>query len=182
MATDAWGRVRATTAQLLGRKQHAETEAAARDLDTSYPALQDDKDEARTHLRVLLHANLKADPALCRPLEDLASRLGPAPASASQHVKVGRARNVSVAGRDIRRCVLWDDGRMGRARNGEIELEYETFGPPGGRPLLLIAGMVAQLTMYPVAFCEDHGDQPGAGRGVGRADVPAGRVARLPLR
>jgi pimeloyl-ACP methyl ester carboxylesterase len=42
---------------------------------------------------------------------------------------------------------------MARARNGGIELEYETFGPPAGRPLLLISGMVAQLTMYPVAFC-----------------------------
>jgi pimeloyl-ACP methyl ester carboxylesterase len=42
---------------------------------------------------------------------------------------------------------------MARARNGEVELEYETFGKPGGRPLLLISGMVAQLTMYPVALC-----------------------------
>jgi hypothetical protein len=103
MATDAWGRVRTTTAQLLGRGQHAETEAAARDLDTSYLALQDDEDDARTHLRVLLRAKLKTDPGLCRPLEELVSRLAPAAASTNQHVRVGRARNVNVAGRDIRR-------------------------------------------------------------------------------
>ncbi len=42
---------------------------------------------------------------------------------------------------------------MARARNGGIELEHEILGPPDGRPLLLIAGMVAQLTMYPAAFC-----------------------------
>jgi pimeloyl-ACP methyl ester carboxylesterase len=37
-------------------------------------------------------------------------------------------------------------------------LEYETFGPPEGRPLLLINGMVAQLTMYPVGFCRALAD------------------------
>jgi pimeloyl-ACP methyl ester carboxylesterase len=47
---------------------------------------------------------------------------------------------------------------MAKARNGGIELEYETFGPPEGRPLLLISGMVAQLTMYPVAFCRALAD------------------------
>jgi len=103
MATDAWGRVRATTAQILGRGERSETEAAGRDLDTSYLALQADEDDARTHLRVSLRAKLTAHPELCAPLADLVSRLGPAPASSHQNVRVGRARNVMVAGRDIRR-------------------------------------------------------------------------------
>ena len=58
---------------------------------------------------------------------------------------------------------------MTGARNGEAELEYETFGRPGGRPLLLISGMVAQLTMYPVAFCRALAD---AGFQVIRVRVP----------
>ncbi|MET0426640.1 MAG: alpha/beta hydrolase [Actinoplanes sp.] len=39
------------------------------------------------------------------------------------------------------------------APHGEVNLAYEIFGPPGGRPLLLISGLAAQMTMYPPAFC-----------------------------
>lgn len=101
MATDAWGRVRAATAQLLGRGERSATEAAARELDTSYQARQGDEDDARIHLRVALRARLRDDPELCAPLEELVARLGPAHAPPSQQVRVGRARNVQVAGRDI---------------------------------------------------------------------------------
>jgi pimeloyl-ACP methyl ester carboxylesterase len=39
-----------------------------------------------------------------------------------------------------------------KARNGEIELAYETIGPPDGEPLLLITG-VSQMIAWPDGFC-----------------------------
>jgi pimeloyl-ACP methyl ester carboxylesterase len=39
------------------------------------------------------------------------------------------------------------------ARNKEIALAYETFGPPGGEPLLLISGTGAQMLIWPDDFC-----------------------------
>jgi pimeloyl-ACP methyl ester carboxylesterase len=35
------------------------------------------------------------------------------------------------------------------ARNGEVEIAYETFGPPDGEPLLLIMGSGGQMVMWP---------------------------------
>ena len=35
-----------------------------------------------------------------------------------------------------------------------IEVEYETFGDPADPTLLLVVGFTAQLTMWPVEFCE----------------------------
>ena len=35
-----------------------------------------------------------------------------------------------------------------------ISIEYETFGNPADRPLLLIMGLGAQLTRWPEAFCQ----------------------------
>jgi pimeloyl-ACP methyl ester carboxylesterase len=35
-----------------------------------------------------------------------------------------------------------------------MELEYETFGDPGGSPLLLIAGLGAQMLSWDAEFCE----------------------------
>jgi hypothetical protein len=106
MATDAWGRVRATAAQILGRGHDAETEEAARQLGTSYLALPGSEDEARIHLLVTLRARLNAHPELGAPMAALIAELRPAmPAgpSVSQQVRVNRARNVTVAGRDIHR-------------------------------------------------------------------------------
>ncbi len=40
------------------------------------------------------------------------------------------------------------------ARNGEVELAYETFGSPGGEPLLLITGQGAQMVGWTEEFCE----------------------------
>lgn len=40
------------------------------------------------------------------------------------------------------------------ARNGEVDLAYETFGSPGAEPLLLIMGQGAQMVGWPDAFCE----------------------------
>lgn len=42
---------------------------------------------------------------------------------------------------------------MPRARVGEVELEYEVLGPPGGRPLLLIGGLGSQLVSWDDEFC-----------------------------
>ena len=42
---------------------------------------------------------------------------------------------------------------MEAARNGDIVLAYETFGPPGGEPLLLISGTGAQMLIWPEDFC-----------------------------
>jgi pimeloyl-ACP methyl ester carboxylesterase len=39
------------------------------------------------------------------------------------------------------------------ARNEDIVLAYETFGPPGGEPLLLISGTGAQMLIWPEGFC-----------------------------
>jgi pimeloyl-ACP methyl ester carboxylesterase len=39
------------------------------------------------------------------------------------------------------------------ARNGDVELAYETFGEEGGEPLLLIMGLGQQMLLWPDAFC-----------------------------
>lgn len=39
------------------------------------------------------------------------------------------------------------------ARNGEVEIAYETFGPPGGAPLLLMSGLDYQMVWWPEALC-----------------------------
>lgn len=42
---------------------------------------------------------------------------------------------------------------MPRARNGAVELEYETFGDAGNEAVLLINGLGSQMTRWPEAFC-----------------------------
>lgn len=42
---------------------------------------------------------------------------------------------------------------MARARNGKVELEYETFGD-GAQTVLLVSGLGSQMTRWPVEFCE----------------------------
>jgi len=52
--------------------------------------------------------------------------------------------------------------QSGVAHNGNVELAYEVFGKPGGRPLLLINGLDGQMIGWPDGFCEalaDHGLQ-----------------------
>ena len=39
------------------------------------------------------------------------------------------------------------------AANGAVEIAYETFGPPDGRPLLLVMGLGGQMIGWPDAFC-----------------------------
>jgi len=39
------------------------------------------------------------------------------------------------------------------ARNGEVEIAYETFGDPGGQPLLLLNGLDYQMVWWPEALC-----------------------------
>jgi pimeloyl-ACP methyl ester carboxylesterase len=55
----------------------------------------------------------------------------------------------------------------GRARNGEVELAYETFGPVDGEPLLLVMGMGAQMVLWPDELCQALA---GAGFAVTRFD------------
>jgi len=43
---------------------------------------------------------------------------------------------------------------MPRARNGQVELEYETFGDPAHEAVLLINGLGSQMTRWPEPFCE----------------------------
>jgi len=43
---------------------------------------------------------------------------------------------------------------MPRARNGEVELEYQTFGDDGPETVLLVNGLGSQMTRWPEAFCE----------------------------
>lgn len=52
---------------------------------------------------------------------------------------------------------LWHLARMesGTARNGDVQIAYEDFGPPGGRPLLLISGLDDQMiSSWPDGLCE----------------------------
>src|SRR5580704_4777804 len=42
---------------------------------------------------------------------------------------------------------------MPRARNGAVEIEYQTFGDPGGEAVLLINGLGSQMTRWPEPFC-----------------------------
>lgn len=41
----------------------------------------------------------------------------------------------------------------GLAKSNGIELAYETFGDPAGRPLLLVMGLGAQMIAWPDGFC-----------------------------
>jgi pimeloyl-ACP methyl ester carboxylesterase len=40
------------------------------------------------------------------------------------------------------------------ARNGQVEIAYETFGDPGGHPLLLLSGLDYQMVWWPEEQCE----------------------------
>ncbi|GAB7050895.1 alpha/beta fold hydrolase [Catenuloplanes indicus] len=42
---------------------------------------------------------------------------------------------------------------MEYARNGDVRIAYETFGDPGGVPLLLIMGLDFQMVLWPDEFC-----------------------------
>lgn len=49
---------------------------------------------------------------------------------------------------------------MGRARNGEVELEWDERGPADGEPILLVMGLGAQMIAWREGFCDllaDHG-------------------------
>lgn len=48
---------------------------------------------------------------------------------------------------------------MPRARANGIELEYETFGGPSARPLLLIMGLGAQMITWDEGFCAQLADR-----------------------
>ncbi|MBR7838762.1 alpha/beta hydrolase [Actinospica durhamensis] len=39
------------------------------------------------------------------------------------------------------------------ARNGQVRLAFEAFGPPGGHPLLLIQGLDSPMQWWPDGFC-----------------------------
>lgn len=43
---------------------------------------------------------------------------------------------------------------MPRARNGSVELEYETFGDANPETIILVNGLGSQMTRWPVPFCE----------------------------
>jgi pimeloyl-ACP methyl ester carboxylesterase len=43
---------------------------------------------------------------------------------------------------------------MPRAKNGDVEIEYESFGDDRGETILLINGLGSQMTRWPEAFCE----------------------------
>lgn len=44
---------------------------------------------------------------------------------------------------------------MARARVGELELEYDSFGDPSEPPVLLVMGLGAQMTTWDEAFCKE---------------------------
>ena len=43
---------------------------------------------------------------------------------------------------------------MPRARNGSVEIEYQTFGDDQPETILLLNGLGSQMTRWPEAFCE----------------------------
>ncbi len=43
---------------------------------------------------------------------------------------------------------------MPRAKNGSVEIEYESFGPANAETILLVNGLGSQMTRWPEAFCE----------------------------
>ena len=43
---------------------------------------------------------------------------------------------------------------MPRARNGAVEIEYESFGDDRPETVLLVNGLGSQMTRWPVPFCE----------------------------
>jgi pimeloyl-ACP methyl ester carboxylesterase len=43
---------------------------------------------------------------------------------------------------------------MPRAKNGAVEIEYESFGDDRPETVLLVNGLGSQMTRWPVAFCE----------------------------
>ena len=43
---------------------------------------------------------------------------------------------------------------MPRAKNGQVELEYESFGDEAAPTILLINGLGSQMTRWPHRFCE----------------------------
>ena len=49
---------------------------------------------------------------------------------------------------------LWQNEVMPRASANGIELEYETFGNPGDRPLLLLRGLGTQMIHWDPRLCE----------------------------
>ena len=48
---------------------------------------------------------------------------------------------------------------MPRIKARELEFEYETFGDPGGTPLLLVMGLGAQMLTWPEPFCRMLADR-----------------------
>src|SRR5689334_17155426 len=42
---------------------------------------------------------------------------------------------------------------ISKARNGDIEIAYERFGPPDGTPLVLIPGSGMHMVMWPEDLC-----------------------------
>lgn len=70
----------------------------------------------------------------------------------------------------------------GTAHNGEVEIAYETIGPPTGTPLLLVGGGATQMIHWPGEFCAalvERGfhvarfDNRDSGRSTHCGDLPA---------
>ena len=52
---------------------------------------------------------------------------------------------------------------MSRARNGNVDIEYEVFGVSGSPTVLLVNGLGSQMTRWPADFCQAlaaHGFRP----------------------
>jgi hypothetical protein len=73
------------------------------------------------------------------------------------------------------------------ATDGGLEICYRTFGRPSDRPLLLIAGLGAQMILWEDDFCEalaarhrrNRGDRAIASRAaIPRIRVPSGVAAK----
>ena len=68
------------------------------------------------------------------------------------------------------------------ARNGSVELVYETVGPPGGEPLLLVMGLDSPMRWWPDGFCFELADRGFSvvrfdNRDTGRSSRTVGRLS-----
>ena len=68
---------------------------------------------------------------------------------------------------------------MAQIKANGIEIEYDIHGPADGEPLLLIMGLGAQMTRWPLDFVEEFTsgttEVPGTRCGVGDSDRAPGK-------
>lgn len=63
--------------------------------------------------------------------------------------------NIATLLFDREEIAVIDQTRLGTARNGDVTLAYEVFGPSDGAPLLLLMGVGMQMLLWHDDFCRE---------------------------